>query len=119
MLRQLGRQSTWQVYDGKEWAPQLVDMWMDGLGGPNMQPRSTLPLIQVQDGRPVRGPICMAQAPGSRGGTDSENQGYEAGGANAPQGSVALGLRLRSSRGFDPGLGLVDRESELELGFGG
>ena len=59
-LGQLGQQSRWQIYDGKEWAVQVVSMCGGPWGGLGQQLRSTLPPIRVQDGRPVRGPMQQA-----------------------------------------------------------
>ena len=44
-LRQLGQLSDWQVYDGKEWGPQAVSIWVDGQEGSNMMHKSSLPPI--------------------------------------------------------------------------
>ena len=59
-LGQLGQQSKWQIYDGKEWALQAVSMWGGPWDGQVQRLRSTLPPIRVQDGRPVRGPMPQA-----------------------------------------------------------
>ena len=56
-LRQLGQLSDWQVYDGKEWGPQAVSIWVDGQEGSKMMHKSSLPPIRVQDGKPVSGPM--------------------------------------------------------------
>ena len=42
-LRQLGQLSDWQVYDGKEWGPQAVSIWVGGQEGSNMIHKSSLP----------------------------------------------------------------------------
>ena len=42
-LRQLGQLSDWQVYDGKEWGPQAVSIWVGGQKGSNMMHKSIPP----------------------------------------------------------------------------